>query len=76
MIWVIEDVNNIIRLPERAANAVFSATILGAVMRLSKWALSNPELLESGIMHSPADTIEHFIVSVDGIQKYDLLIEF
>ena len=27
------------------------------------------------MVHSPADTIEHFIYPVDGIQKYDMLIE-
>ena len=72
----IEDVSNIIRYcPKERQTLFFSATMPDAVMRLSKWALSNPELLESGIMHSPADTIEHFVYPVDGIQKYDLLIE-
>lgn len=72
----IEDVSNIIRrCPKDRQTLFFSATMPDAVMRLSKWALSNPELLETGIVHSPADTIEHFVYPVDGIQKYDLLIE-
>jgi len=72
----IEDVTNIIRYcPKERQTLFFSATMPDAVMRLSKWALTEPALLEAGIMHSPADTIEHFVYPVDGIQKYDLLIE-
>jgi len=73
----IEDVSNIIRLcPQNRQTLFFSATMPDAVMRLSKWALKDPQRLDTGIVHSPADTIEHFIYPVDGIQKYDLLIEF
>jgi len=53
----------------------FSATMPDAVMRLSNWALKDPERIGTGTVHSPADTIEHFVYPVDGIQKYDLLIE-
>ncbi len=73
----IEDVSNIIRYcPKNRQTLFFSATMPDAVMRLSKWALKDPLRLDTGIAHSPADTIEHFIYPVDAIQKYDLLIEF
>lgn len=45
-----------------------------AVMRLSNWALRDPERIEIGIIHAPADTIEHFVYPVDSIQKYDMII--
>lgn len=74
----IEDVSNIIRYcPKERQTLFFSATMPDAVMRLSKWALTDPQRLDTGIAsNSPADTIEHYIYPVDGIQKYDLLIEF
>ena len=73
----IEDVSTIIkRCPKNRQTLFFSATMPDEVMRLSKWALNNPERLDTGIVHSPADTIEHYIYPVDAIQKYDLLIEF
>lgn len=73
----IEDVSSIIRYcPKDRQTLFFSATMPDAVMRLSQWALSNPQRLDTGIAHSPADTIEHFIYPVDAIQKYDLLIKY
>ena len=72
----IEDVSNIIRYcPKQRQTLFFSATMPDAVLRLSKWALKDPETVGVGVVHSPADTIEHFIYPVDGIQKYDMLIE-
>lgn len=72
----IEDVSNIIRYcPKCRQTLFFSATMPDEVLRLSKWALKDPENVGVGIVHSPADTIEHFIYPVDGIQKYDMLIE-
>lgn len=73
----IEDVSKIIRYcPKDRQTLFFSATMPDAVMRLSNWALSDPRRLDAGVVHSPADTIEHFVYPVDGIQKYDLLIEY
>lgn len=72
----IEDVSNIIRYcTQERQTLFFSATMPDAVLRLSKWALKEPQRLETGVNHSPAETIEHFVYPVDGIQKYDLLIE-
>lgn len=72
----IEDVSAIIRACAKTRQTLFfSATMPDAVMRLSAWALKEPEKVDVGIVHSPADTIEHFIYPVDAIQKYDLLVK-
>ncbi len=72
----IEDVSTIIRACPRARQTLFfSATMPDAVLRLSSWALKEPQKIDVGIVHSPADTIEHCIYPVDGIQKYDLLVK-
>ncbi len=71
----IEDVSNIIRYcPKKRQTLFFSATMPDAVMKLSRWALTDAETVGVGITHSPADTIEHFVYPVDKIQKYDLLL--
>lgn len=71
----IEDVSNIIRYcPKQRQTLFFSATMPPAVMSLSKWALTDPERIEIGIIHSPAETIEHFVYPVDAIQKYDMIL--
>ena len=72
----IEDVSAIIRrCPKKRQTLFFSATMPDAVLRLSSWALNNPEKIDVGIVHSPADTIEHYVYPVDAIQKYDLLVK-
>lgn len=71
----IEDVTTIIRkCPQNRQTLFFSATMPEQVLRLSSWALKSPERLDVGSMHSPSDTIDHFIYPVDSIQKYDLLL--
>lgn len=71
----IEDVSNIIRYcPKERQTLFFSATMPPAVMNLAKWALKDPERIEIGIIHSPAETIEHFVYPVDSIQKYDMIL--
>ncbi len=71
----IDDVSRIIRrCPERRQTLFFSATMPDAVLRLSGWALKNPERVGISVVCSPAETIEHFVYPVDGIQKYDMLI--
>ena len=72
----IDDVSAIIRAcPKKRQTLFFSATMPDAVLRLSSWVLKNPEKIDVGIVHSPADTIEHYVYPVDGIQKYDLLVK-
>ncbi|MBO6102975.1 MAG: DEAD/DEAH box helicase [Opitutales bacterium] len=72
----IDDVSKIIRAcPKNRQTLFFSATMPDEVMRLAKWALTEPERIEIGIIHSPAETVEHFIYPVDAIQKYDMILE-
>ncbi len=72
----IEDVSNIIRYCKKDRQTLFfSATMPDVVLKLSQWALDNPVRTSTGIPHSPADTIEHYVYPVEAIQKYDLLIE-
>ena len=71
----IDDVTRIIRsCPKDRQTLFFSATMPPEVLRLSQWALKDPERIEVGIVHSPAETIEHFIYPVDSIQKYDMIL--
>lgn len=71
----IDDVSRIIRkCPKQRQTLFFSATMPDAVLKLSKWALNEPERVEVGIVHAPADTIEHFVYPVDSIQKYDMIL--
>ncbi|MBO5255341.1 MAG: DEAD/DEAH box helicase [Opitutales bacterium] len=72
----IDDVSAIIRAcPKNRQTLFFSATMPDAVLRLSSWALRNPKKIDIGVVHSPADTIEHYVYPVDAIQKYDLLVK-
>ena len=70
----IEDVRRIIRYcPEKRQTLLFSATVPDAIRRLSQWALTEPVDVTVGAGQAPAETIEHAIYPVDGIQKFDLL---
>ncbi len=72
----IDDVSYIIRrCPKQRQTLFFSATMPDAVLRLSNWALKDPERVGMSIACSPAETIEHFVYPVDSIQKYDMIIE-
>ncbi|MBO94393.1 MAG: RNA helicase [Opitutales bacterium] len=71
----IEDVTTIVNKTSRKRQTLmFSATIPEAVKRLSKWALRNPEEIAIDIRISPAETVEHALYPVAGIQKFDLLV--
>jgi ATP-dependent RNA helicase RhlE len=53
---------------------LFSATLPPEIERLSKWVLSDPELIEIGARRSPAETVTHAVYPVAAEQKFDLLI--
>lgn len=53
---------------------LFSATMPDTIVRLASWALKDPETIDTGVRRAPAETIEHAIFPVDGIQKMDLLV--
>ena len=70
----IEDVTTIVnKTPRIRQTLMFSATIPDAVKRLSQWALQKPVEVAIDIKISPAETVEHALYPVAGIQKFDLL---
>lgn len=72
----IEDVTTIVnKTPRSRQTLMFSATIPDAVKRLSQWALQKPVVVAIDIKMSPAETVEHALYPVAGIQKFDLLAE-
>lgn len=71
----IDDVRRIIgKCPKQRQTLLFSATIPEAIKRLADWALQEPVTVDAGQRRMPAETIDHAIYPVDGIQKYDLLL--
>ena len=71
----IEDVTSIVnKTPRSRQTLMFSATIPDAVKRLSQWALEKPVEIAIDIKMSPAETVEHALYPVAGIQKFDLLV--
>ncbi|MBL63048.1 MAG: RNA helicase [Opitutae bacterium] len=70
----IEDVTSIVnKTPKTRQTLLFSATIPDAVKRLSQWALQDPVEIAIDIKISTAETVEHALYPVAGIQKFDLL---
>jgi ATP-dependent RNA helicase RhlE len=71
----IDDVTRLLRMcPTARQTLLFSATVPSAIKRLISWALREPVDVSIGNRVSPADTVDHAIFPVDGIQKYDLLL--
>jgi len=52
----------------------FSATIPPELQGLTQWVVRDPEIIEIGHHHSPADTITHALYPVSRDQKFDLLL--
>ncbi len=72
----IDDVTRILgQCPKNRQTLLFSATVPDAIKRLISWALRDPLDIQIGNRVSPADTVDHAIYPVDGIQKYDLLLD-
>jgi len=71
----IDDVQRIIgKCPKNRQTLLFSATVPEAIRMLSDWALKDPKTIDVGGNRAPAETVDHAIFPVDGIQKYDLLL--
>jgi len=71
----IDQVTNVIRqCPRERQTLLFSATISETLKKIIAWALHEPVTIDAGIRCSPAETVDHAIYPVDGIQKYDLLL--
>lgn len=72
----IQQVSRIIeQCPKQRQTLMFSATMPDTIKRLASWALVEPATIATGVRRAPAETVEHAIYPVDGIQKIDLLIK-
>jgi ATP-dependent RNA helicase RhlE len=72
----IDDVTRILnQCPKNRQTLLFSATVADAIKRLISGHMNNPVDVNIGNRVSPADTVDHAIFPVDGIQKYDLLLK-
>lgn len=69
------DVRRIVEAcPKDRQTLLFSATVPEEIERLSSWCLRDPEQIEIGIRHSPAETVNHAIYPIASDQKFDLLL--
>ncbi|MDR2430084.1 MAG: DEAD/DEAH box helicase [Puniceicoccales bacterium] len=71
----IEDVSRIIHLcPRERQTLLFSATVEKSILNIAKWALRDPEIVDTRSGVKSADTVAHYIYPVESYQKYDLLL--
>jgi ATP-dependent RNA helicase RhlE len=71
----IDDVTRILnQCPKNRQTLLFSATVAPAIKRLISNFMRDPLDVAIGNRTSPADTVDHAVFPVDGIQKYDLLL--
>jgi ATP-dependent RNA helicase RhlE len=61
------------KCPKQRQTLFFSATLPPEIASMTKWVLNEPEVIEIGIRHSPAETVTHALYPVAKDQKYDLL---
>jgi ATP-dependent RNA helicase RhlE len=59
--------------PKKRQTLLFSATMPPTIEGLTKWVLTEPEIIEIGARFSPADTVTHALYPVAREQKYQLL---
>jgi len=63
------------RCPKDRQTLFFSATLPPEIEGLTKWVLrKDPEIIEIGARHSPAETVTHAFYPVARDQKFDLLL--
>lgn len=71
----IDQVTEIVRYcPKDRQTLFFSATLPDKIISLADWVLNDPERIAIQSIGKTADTVDHAIFPVDGIQKYDLLL--
>lgn len=71
----IDQVSDIVRYcPKDRQTLLFSATLPDKIKALADWVLTDPEQVAIKSTSKTADTVDHAIFPVDGIQKYDLLL--
>ncbi len=70
------DVSRIIKMcPKKRQTLLFSATLPRQIRSLTKWGLSEPEVVEVSPSRSAAETVSHAFYPVVERQKYKLLIK-
>ena len=70
------DVRRIVeKVPKARQTLLFSATMPPEIVKLTEWALRDPEKIEIGGRRTPAETITHALYPVAASQKFDLLLE-
>ncbi|HEY2343177.1 MAG TPA: DEAD/DEAH box helicase [Chthoniobacteraceae bacterium] len=68
-------VRNIVeRCPKKRQTLFFSATLPPEIASMTKWVLTEPEVIEIGMRRSPAETVTHALYPVAKDQKFDLLV--
>ncbi|WP_309380715.1 DEAD/DEAH box helicase [Cerasicoccus frondis] len=71
----IDQVTQIVRkCPKERQTLFFSATMADKILSLADWVLKDPVRVKIESTSKTADTVDHAIFPVDGIQKYDLLL--
>ncbi len=71
----IDDVTRILnQCPRNRQTLLFSATVADTIKRLISGYMRDPIDVNIGMRVSAADTVDHAVFPVDGIQKYDLLL--
>ncbi|MEI6034329.1 MAG: DEAD/DEAH box helicase [Verrucomicrobiae bacterium] len=69
------DVRRIVeQCPKARQTLLFSATIPEEIGRLASWCLKDPEKIEIGSHHTPAETVNHALYPVAVAQKFELLL--
>lgn len=61
------------KCPKQRQTLFFSATLPPEIATMTKWVLTDPEVIEIGLRRSPAETVTHALYPVAKDQKYDLL---
>ncbi|MDB6152535.1 MAG: box helicase [Chthoniobacteraceae bacterium] len=62
------------KCPKKRQTMFFSATLPPEIATMTKWVLTEPEVIEIGGQRMPAETITHALYPVAKDQKFDLLI--
>jgi ATP-dependent RNA helicase RhlE len=71
----IEDIRKIVKeLPDQRQTLLFSATMPGAVKKLTETIQRSPQMIQIGRQHNPIETITQHIYSVEKALKMDLLL--
>ena len=62
------------RIPKQRQTLFFSATLPPELASMTKWLLTDPEVVEIGERRMPAETVTHALYPVAKDQKFDLLV--